>query len=236
MNNEEVSAMNNNEQSACDSTIPATSDSVRAKKFTKKTDVINRRKRSKCSVCKKTMRSDSIKRHLIRKHSGVLNSNQVKKVIWGTRCRKDYHKSVSCGVCKKTMRSDHLKRHITAKHNDVLNTVEHQMKPTDVFASKPATNGKIHCKSYDRKVTNATSFALTAVTSALHWAFKHVHDETVTLLERNGERDASKRITNLLVPVEEELANMIDQELFRVANVLILEQPKPNRYESEQLY
>ena len=222
MNNEEVSAMNNNEQSACDSTIPATSDSVRAKKFTKKTDVINRRKRSKCSVCKKTMRSDSVKRHLIRKHSGVLNSNQVKKVIWGTQCCKDYHKSVSCNVCKKTMRSDHLKRHITAKHNDVLNTVEHQMKQTDVFESKPATNGKIHSKSYDRKVTNATSFALTAVTSALHWAFKHVHDETVTLLERNGERDASKRITNLLVPIEEQLTIKIDNDINRVANLLIL--------------
>ena len=84
MNNEEVSAMNNNEQSACDSTIQATSDSVRAKKFTKKTTAINRRKMSKCSVCKKTMRSDNIKPHLIRKHPGVLNSNQVKKVIWGT--------------------------------------------------------------------------------------------------------------------------------------------------------
>ena len=225
MNNEDVSAMSNNEQSACDSTIPTTANSVRTRKTIKKITT-KQRKTSKCSVCKKTMRSDNIKPHLIRKHPRVLNSNQVKKVIWGTRCRKDYHKSVSCGVCKKTMRSDHLKRHITAKHNDVLNTVEHQMKPTDVFASKPAMNGKMHCKSYDRKVTNATSFALTAVTSALHWAFKHVHDETVTLLERNGERDASKRITNLLVPVEEELANMIDQELFRVANRLILRATK----------
>ena len=222
MNNEEVPAINSNEQPACDSTIPSTSDSVRAKKFIKKTTVINRRKTSKCSVCKKTMHGNSLKRHMIRKHSAILNNNQVKKVVWDERPLKDYHKSVSCSVCKKTMRSDHLKRHITAKHNDVLNTTEHQMKPSDVFTCKPATSGKVYCKSYDRKVTNATSFALTTVTSALHWAFKHVHDETVTFLERSGERDASKRITNLLVPVEEYLANMADEELFRIANVLIL--------------
>ena len=61
--------------------------------------------------------------------------------------------------------------------------------------------------------------------SALHWAFKHVHDETVTFLECNGERDASKRITNLLVPIEEQLANMLDQKFNRVANVLILRPP-----------
>ena len=222
MSNEEVQAINNNEQSACDSTTPATSNSIRAKKFTKKPTVTYRRKTSQCSVCKMTMRSDSVKLHLIRKHPGVLNSNQVKKVIWGTRCRKDYRKSVSCSVCKKTMRSDYLKKHMKAKHNDVLNTAEHQMKPSDAYANKPATNGKMLYKSYDRKVTNATSCASTTVASALHWAFKHVHDETVTFLESNGERDASKRITKLLVPIEEQLANMLDQEFNCVANVLIL--------------
>ena len=127
MSNEEVQAINISEQSACDSTMPATSNRIRARKFTRKPTVINRRKTSKCSVCKKTMRSDSGKRHLIVKHPGVLNTDQVKKVIWGARCRKDYHKSVSCSVCKKTMRSDYLKKHMTAKHNDVLNTVENQM-------------------------------------------------------------------------------------------------------------
>ena len=217
-----MQAINNNEQSACDSTMPATSNSIRAKKFTKKPTVTYRRKTSQCSVCKMTMRSDSVKLHLIRKHPGVLNSNQVKKVIWGTRCRKDYRKSVSCSVCKKTMRSDYLKKHMTAKHNDVLNTAEHQMKPSDAYANKSATNGKMLYKSYDRKVTNSTSCASTMVVSALHWAFKHVHDETATFLESNGEREASKRITNLLAPIEEQLANMLDQEFNRVANVLIL--------------
>ena len=61
MSNEEVKAINISEQSACDSTIPATLNSIRARKFTKKPTVINRRKTSKCSVCKKTMRSDSVK-------------------------------------------------------------------------------------------------------------------------------------------------------------------------------
>ena len=76
-------------------------------------------------------------------------------------------------------------------------------------------------KSYDRKVTNATSCALTTVASALHY----VHDETVTFLESNGLRDASK-LTNLLEPIEEQLANMLDQEFNRFAKVLILRQSK----------
>ena len=71
-------------------------------------------------------------------------------------------------------------------------------------------------------MTNATSGALKTVTSVLHWAFKHVHDEPVTFLESNGEREASKRITNLLVPIEEQRANMLDQEFNRVANLLNL--------------
>ena len=187
MTNEEMQATNISEQSACDSTIQATSNSIRARKFTKKPTVINRRKTSKCSVC------------------------------------------------KKTMRSDHLKRHITAKHNDVFNTAEHHMKPSDAYANKPATNGKMPYKSYDRKVTNATSCASTTVASALHWAFKHVHDETVMFLESDGEREASKRITNLLVLIEEQLANMLDQEFNRVANVQRCE-PMTHRHQYEQLY
>ena len=51
MSNEEVKAINNSEQSACDSTMPATSNSIRAKKFTKKPTVNYRRKTIKCSVC-----------------------------------------------------------------------------------------------------------------------------------------------------------------------------------------
>ena len=219
MSNEEVQAISNNEQSACDSTMPPFSNGIRAKKFTKKPTFINQRKTSKCSVCKKTIRHDNVK-HL--KHSGVLNSNQVKKVIWRTRCRKDYHKSVSCIVCKKTMRSDYLNKHMTARHNSVLNAAEHQMKPSDAYVNKPAKNVTMIYKSYDRKVTNATSCGLTTVASALHWVFTHVHDDTVTFLECNRERDASERITNLLEPIEEQLANMLDQKFNRVANVLIL--------------
>ena len=214
--------------STCKQATPIASNSVRASKTIKKPTTMQR-KTNKCGVCKKMMRSDSLKRHLIKKHSTILTSNQVKKVVWDARPYKDYHKSTTCSVCGKVMRSDYLKKHMIAKHQDVLSTV-------DAVKKQSTPNGKTSFSAYDRKVNSSTSCALTTVTSALHWAFKHIHDETVTILERNGERDASKRITNLLVPVEEELANMIDQELFRVANVLILEQPKPNRYESEQLY
>ena len=85
MSNEEVQAINISEQSACDSTIPATSGSARAKKVIKKTVNSNRKKANKCSVCKKLICSDTVKRHMISKHSRVLNSNQLKKVIWDAR-------------------------------------------------------------------------------------------------------------------------------------------------------
>ena len=215
MNNKE--ADNCSQPSACEQATPIASNSVRARKTIKK-PTTKQRKTNKCGVCKKMVRGDSLKRHLIKKHSTIPNSNQVKKVVWDARPYKDYHKSTACNVCGKVMRSDYLKKHMIAKHKDVNTTgpVKKQSTP----------NGKTSFSAYDRKVNSSTSCALTTVTSALHWAFKHIHDETVTILERNGERDASKRITNLLVPVEEELANMIDQELFRVANRLILRATK----------
>ena len=55
-----------------------------------------------------------------------------------------------------------------------------------------------------------------------NWAFKHIHDETVTILERNGERNASKRITSLLVPIEEQLTFKLENDINRVANLHIL--------------
>ena len=221
MDNEEANTNNCSESTVSEQATPIASNNVRARKTIKKTTTIQRKK-NKCGVCKKMMHGSSLKRHMIRKHSTILNSNQIKKVVCDERPLKDYRKSVACSVCKKTMRSDYLKKHMTAKHNDVLNTAEHQMKPSDAYANKSATNGKMLYKSYDRKVTNATSCASTTMASALHWAFKHVHDETATFLESNGEREASKRITNLLAPIEEQLANMLDQEFNRVANVLIL--------------
>ena len=101
------------------------------------------------------------------------------------------------------------------KHKDVLSTA-------DAVKKQSTTNGKTIFNVYDQKVTSATSCALTTVTSALHWAFKNIHDETVTILERNGERDASKRITSLLVPIEEQLTIKLDNDINRVANLLIL--------------
>ena len=161
------------------------------------------------------MRGECLKRHLIKKHSTIPNSNQVKKVVWDARPYKDYHKSTTCSACGKVMRSDYLKKHMIAKHQDVLSTV-------DAVKKQSTPNGKTSFSAYDRKVNSSTSCALTTVTSALHWAFKHIHDETVTILERNGERDASKRITNLLVPIEEQLTIKLDNDINCVANLLIL--------------
>ena len=51
---------------------------------------------------------------------------------------------------------------------------------------------------------------------------KHIHDETVTILERKGERDASKRITSLPIPIQKQLIIKLDNDINRVANLLIL--------------
>ena len=144
---------------------------------------------------------------MIAKHSGILNSNLVKNVT--------SHKSTACSVCGKVMRSDYLKKHTIANH-------KHGLKTAGAVKKQSIPNGKTSFSAYDRKVNSSTSCALATVTSALHWAFKHVHDETVTFLERNGERDASKRITNLLVPIEEQLTIKLDNDINRVANLLIL--------------
>ena len=113
------------------------------------------------------------------------------------------------------MRDDNIKRHMNARHKDVLSTV-------GAVKKQSTTNGKTIFNVYDQKTTNATSCALTTVTSALRWAFKHIHDETVTILERNGERDASRRITSLLMPIEKQLTIKLDNDINRVANLLIL--------------
>ena len=211
MNSEE--ADNCSQPSACEQATPIASNSVRARKTIKKSTT-KQHNMNKSGVCKKMMRGKCLKRHLIKKHSTIPNSNQVRKVVWDARPYKDYHKSTACNVCGKVMRSDYLKKHMIAKHKDVNTTgpVKKQSTP----------DGKTSFSAYDRKVNSSTSCALTTVTSALHWAFKHIHDETVTILERNGERDASKRITNLLVPIEEQLTIKIDNDINRVANLLIL--------------
>ena len=213
MNKEEMNKIMYNKQSACDKATSMASDGVRAKKIIKKTVNRNRNKTNKCSVCKKIMRSDAVKRHMIAKHLEIVNNGQVKKVIWDTRSRKGYHKSVSCGVCGKVTRDDYLKRHIMAKHKDVLNTAD---------AVKKQSNEKMSYNSYERKVTSSTTCAMKTVTNTLHWAFKHIHDETATFLEGEGIADASERTENVLAPVEEKLNDMLEQEINRVANLLIL--------------
>ena len=213
MNNEETD--NCSQPSACEKSTPIASSSVRARKTIKKTTTMQRKK-NKCSVCKKVMLGGSLKRHMIRKHSTKLNDNQVKRIVWDAGPCKDYHKNVSCSVCGKAFRSDYLKKHIKAKHGDVLNTV-------DAIKKQSTLNEKMSYNSYDRKVTSSTTCAMKSTTNHLHWAFKHIHDETVTFLENKGDRDASERTTNLLAPVEEKLTNILEQEFNCVANRLILE-------------
>ena len=73
-------------------------------------------------ACKKMMYGSSLKRHMVRKHSRILNSNQAKKVVWDEQPLKDYRKSVACSVCCKVIRSGYLKKQMATKHNDVLST------------------------------------------------------------------------------------------------------------------
>ena len=214
-----MKAIGCSEQSACDSTIPATSDSARAKKVIKKTVNSNRNKANKCSVCKKVMRSDTVKRHMISKHSRVLNSNQIKKVNWDARPYKDYHKPVTCSVCRKVFRSNYLKKHMIAKHKDVLNAVEQHRDASKADAKK--SEDKTFHESYEQKVTSATACAMLLVTNTLHTAFTHIHDETVALLKTNGDPDASERTANLLLPIKKKLVDANDNEIKQVANSLI---------------
>ena len=113
------------------------------------------------------------------------------------------------------MRNYNIKRNMNARHKDVLRTANAVKKLS-------TTNGKTIFNVYDRKVTSATECALTTSANVLRWAFKHIHDETVKILERNGERDASKRITSLLVPIEKQLTIKLTNDINYFANSLIL--------------
>ena len=158
------------------------------------------------------MRGDSLKRHMIRKHSAILNSNQVRDA----QLRKDYHKTVACSACSKTNRSKYLKKHMIAKHKGVLST-------TGSVNKQPTTNGNMSFNTFDRKVTTSAERAIKTVTNTLNWAFKHIHDEAVACLESKGCDNDFKRTANILAPVGKKLNNMIEQETNRVTNRLILE-------------
>ena len=211
MNNEEANTIHCSEPSACEQATPITSNNVRARKTIKKKATMQR-KTNKCSVGKKMMRGDNLKRHLIAKHSVILNSNQV---IKAAHPYKDYHKSVACSVCCKVVRGDYLKKHIATKHKDVLSA-------TDTAKKQSTTNEKKSFAAFDRKVASSTTCAMKTVTNMLHLAFKNIHDETVAFLESQGDDDASKRATNILASIEERLTNMLDEEFNRVANLLII--------------
>ena len=113
---------------------------------------------------------------MIRKHSTILNSNRVKKVVCDERPLKDYRKSVACSVCCKVIRSDYLKKPMATKHKIVLNTA-------DAVKKQLKTNVKMSYNSYECTVTSYTTYAMRTVTNTLHWALEHIHDETLTFLE-----------------------------------------------------
>ena len=95
------------------------------------------------------MRRDTVKRHMISKHSEILNNNQVKKVIWGARPYKDYHKSTAFSMCWNVRHDDNIKRLMNARHKDILSTA-------DAVKKQSTTNGKTIFNVYDQKVTSAT--------------------------------------------------------------------------------
>ena len=217
MSDVEANSMNCSELSACDQATPiAVEDEVKAEKTIKKVANRNRNETNKCSVCKKTTRGDNLKRHIIRKHSAIPNSNQIKNVVRGALSRKDYHKTVECSACSKTTRNKYLKKRLIAKHKDVWST-------TGAVKKQSTTNGNMSFNSFDRKVTTSAECAIKTVTNTLNWAFKHIHDEAAACLESKGCGNDFKRKLNILAPVGKKLNNMIEQETNRVTNRLILE-------------
>ena len=59
-----------------------------------------------CPACFKTIRSDTIKRHMLTHEKGRKNELKSEKIKIGK------HLAKTCDVCFKTMRGDHLKRHM----------------------------------------------------------------------------------------------------------------------------
>ena len=59
-----------------------------------------------CSVCFKTMRSDTIKRHMLTHEKGRKNELKAEKI----KIRE--HLANTCEVCNENMRGDNLKRYM----------------------------------------------------------------------------------------------------------------------------
>ncbi|XP_049284152.1 zinc finger protein 425-like [Anopheles funestus] len=86
-----------------------------------------------CPVCKRTMRTDFVKRHIARVHpdDGILPRNrsfpcdECDRVFSNDVQLKNHqlsHKKQGCPVCGKIVRSDYLKRHMDLNHPKEVNS------------------------------------------------------------------------------------------------------------------
>ena len=179
--------------------------------------------------------SKKIKR-CIRKRKDQCTQHTLKSASGGksSAVSKNYHKQVSCSVCGMTTRDDHVKRHMSAKHVEAPLSV--RVKPTAMkkcvirsMKRKRAPKlpdtvsgfvGKSSSKPEEVKVMFSTACAMKTVTDTLHWAFKHIHDETASIFGMKGIDDASERVTNVLAPIEEQIAMNLQQHICHVVDEL----------------
>uniref|UniRef100_A0A182SG77 C2H2-type domain-containing protein n=1 Tax=Anopheles maculatus TaxID=74869 RepID=A0A182SG77_9DIPT len=95
-----------------------------------------------CPVCKRTMRTDFVKRHIARVHpdDGILPRNrsfpcdECERVFSNDVQLKNHqlsHKKQACPVCGKIVRSDYLKRHMDLNHPKEVNASDGTTYPCD---------------------------------------------------------------------------------------------------------
>ncbi|XP_052895456.1 zinc finger protein 425-like [Anopheles moucheti] len=95
-----------------------------------------------CPVCKRTMRTDFVKRHIARVHpdDGILPRNrsfpcdECDRVFSNDVQLKNHqlsHKKQGCPVCGKIVRSDYLKRHMDLDHPKEVNSSDGSTYPCD---------------------------------------------------------------------------------------------------------
>ena len=73
---------------------------------------MGRHKKVECRICLKTMRSDTLQRHMKtheKKQNGI---EEAGSSVSGEYDKVGEHKQVECKICLKTMRGDHIVRHM----------------------------------------------------------------------------------------------------------------------------
>ena len=83
------------------------------------------------------------------------------------------------------------------------------MNTADAVKKQLMTNEKMSYNSYERIVTSYTTCVMETVTNTLHWAVKHIQNET--FLESRGDANASVTTTKLLEPVKKKLTNILER-------------------------